>query len=108
MTVVRNGALTDGSGTSRFNASNSFLRQVERQLVHPDGLPGRPVLRNLVFASDRDNGYANVQFPAIVEALRDGDTDRAAAAARDLAARVRAAAELVERATAALGSTSGS
>lgn len=108
LTVARNGALADGRDAARFTASNSLLRQVERQLVHPDGLPDRPILRNLVFASDRDNGYANVQFPAIVEALRDGNPERAAAAARDLATRVRSAAALVEQATTALGAASGS
>jgi N-acetylated-alpha-linked acidic dipeptidase len=104
-TVVRNGALNDGRPSARFTASNALLRQVERRLIDPAGLPGRPILRHLVFASDRDNGYANVQFPAIVEALRDGDTARADAAARDLASRVRAAAALVEEATTALGAS---
>jgi N-acetylated-alpha-linked acidic dipeptidase len=108
LAVVRNGALNDGRPAAAFVTSNGLLRQVERQLVHPEGLPGRPVLRNLVFASDRDNGYANVQFPAIVEALRDGDSARAEGAARDLATRVRAAAALVEQATSALGGRSGS
>jgi N-acetylated-alpha-linked acidic dipeptidase len=103
LTVVRNGALANGASEARFRASNALLRKVERQLVHPEGLPGRPVLRNLVFASDRDNGYANVQFPAIVEALRDGDRERADAATRDLSTRVRAAAALVEQATNVLG-----
>jgi N-acetylated-alpha-linked acidic dipeptidase len=107
MLVVRNGALADGRPAEQFQASNQLLRQVERQLVDPAGLPGRPILRHQVFASDRDNGYANVQFPAIVEALRDGDTARAEDAARSLAARVRAAASLVEQATAALGAASG-
>jgi N-acetylated-alpha-linked acidic dipeptidase len=100
--VVRNGALADGRAAAGFNQANVILRQVERQLLVSDGLPGRPILRNLVFASDRDNGYANVQFPAIVEALRDGDAYRARAAAQDLAAKVRAAAALVEQATAAI------
>lgn len=100
--VVRNGALAAAHPAPQFTASNALLRQVERQLLYPEGLAGRPVLRNLVFASDRDNGYANVQFPMIVEALRDRDTARAAAAARDLATRVRAAAALVEQATNAL------
>jgi N-acetylated-alpha-linked acidic dipeptidase len=108
LSMARNAALIDAASAQRFTRSNQLLRQVERQLIHPEGLPGRPILRHLVFASDRDNGYANVQFPAIVEALRDGDTARAAAATRDLASRVRAAAALVEQATAALGPVSGS
>ena len=102
LNVVRNGALATAQPAASFNASNALLRQVERQLLTPAGLPGRPVLRNLIFASDRDNGYANVQFPAIVEALRDGDRPRAEAATRELAGRVRSAAALVEQATAAM------
>lgn len=81
---------------------DGLLRQVERALLTPEGLPGRPFLRNLVFASDRDNGYANVQFPAIVEALRDDDSRRAGQAADDLARRVRTAAGLLDRARVAL------
>jgi N-acetylated-alpha-linked acidic dipeptidase len=103
--VVRNGALADDRPAGDFAAANALLRQVERQWTDPDGLPGRPFLRNLLFASDRDNGYANVQFPAIVEALRDGDATRARAATRNLAERVRAAAALVEQAAGAIGPT---
>lgn len=102
MTVRRNGALSANATSQAFQAADSLLRLVERQLVDPAGLPGRPFLRHQVFAADRDNGYANVQFPAIVEALRDHDTPRAAAATAALAERVRSAAALVERATAAM------
>ncbi len=52
---------------------NALLRAVERDLTRAEGLAGRPWLRNLVFAADRDNGYANIAFPAITEALEDGD-----------------------------------
>jgi N-acetylated-alpha-linked acidic dipeptidase len=102
LSVVRNGVLADDRSGEELAPANTMLRQVERQWVHPDGLAERPFLRNLLFASDRDKGYANVQFPAIVEALRDGDTERARAAALDLASRVRAAASLTERAAASL------
>lgn len=100
--AARQRALAVGHPRSAFVAANASLRTVERQLIRAGGLPGRPFLRNLVFASDRDNGYANVQFPAIVEALRDGERDAASAAARELAARVRDAVEVVGQATAAL------
>ena len=102
MTVRRNGALSANATSQAFQVADSLLRLVERQLVDPAGLPGRPFLRHQVFAADRDNGYANVQFPAIVVALRDHDTPRAAAATAGLAERVRSAAALVERATAAM------
>lgn len=100
--VARNGALSRGAAPDSLGEVNTLLRQVERQMLDPAGLPGRPALRHQVFAPDRDNGYANVQFPAIVEALRDGNSPRAAQATRDLAERVRRAAALVEQATRAL------
>ena len=59
-------------------------------------------LKNLIFASDRDNGYSNVQFPGVVEALRDHDSTRAAAEAKELAERIQNAAKGVDAARAAL------
>jgi N-acetylated-alpha-linked acidic dipeptidase len=59
-------------------------------------------MKNLVFASDRDNGYANIALPGISEALRDNDVERARREARDLAARIRAAAATVVAATSAV------
>ncbi|HWA57507.1 MAG TPA: serine hydrolase, partial [Gemmatimonadales bacterium] len=76
------------------------LRQVERALTRPSGLLGRPWLRNLIFASDRDNGYADVALPTIVEAWRDGDTDLTASETADLVDRLTdAATRLSEAAT---------
>ncbi len=103
-TVARNGALSGSNPPDAFARANAIIRRVERQLVDSAGLPGRPSLRHQIFAPDRDNGYANVQFPAIVEALRDGDSPRAAEATRILAERVRRAAAMVEEATRALPS----
>ncbi len=100
--VARDRALASGAPAAAFDPANALLRQVERQLVRPGGLEGRPWIRNLVFASDRDNGYANVQFPTIVEALRAGNIPGARAAATELRDRVDAAADFVMRATAAL------
>lgn len=80
---------------------NAALRSVERQLIRPSGLVGRPGLRNLIFAADRDNGYANVALPGIAEALRDRDIDRARGEMKDLAQRVAAATRAVQAATTA-------
>ena len=85
-----------------FDDANRLLREVERQWLDPEGLPARPFFRNTLIASDRDNGYANVQFPAVVESLRSDDPQSAGAAASLLASRIRRAAALVEEATAAL------
>ena len=73
-----------------------------RQVVRPTGLVGRPRMRNLVIASDRDNGYSDMPFPGVGEALRDGDAARAQREAGELASRVRAAAARVDQATATL------
>lgn len=99
---LRESALAGDHPPEAFDSANALLRQVERRLLRAEGLPGRPFLRNLVFASDRDNGYANVQFPAIVEALRDGDAAGARAAAHELTGKVREATAIVARAAAAL------
>ncbi len=81
---------------------NAVLRGVEQEMVRPTGIAGRPRVRNLVIAADRDNGYSDMPFPGIGEALRDGDMPRAQREAADLASRVRAAAARVDRARAAL------
>ncbi|MEO8479087.1 MAG: M20/M25/M40 family metallo-hydrolase, partial [Gemmatimonadota bacterium] len=101
--IARNGALQanalDPATAAKINA---LLRQVERTLRRPEGLANRPYLRNLVFAADRDNGYANVQLPTIIEALKDDDPEAARQSAHELAGRIRTAAELLDRARASL------
>ncbi len=100
--VARDRALAAGRPFAEFTATNDQLRVVEQQMLRDGGLKDRPFYRNLLFASDRDNGYANVQLPSIVEALRDNDTEAARLATAELAQKVRAAATVVAKATAAL------
>ena len=101
--TVRDSALSAGPiGAATLSQVNHELRQVEQRLTRPEGLRGRPFMRNLVFASDRDNGYANIALPGISEVLRDNDVERARREARDLAARIRAAAATVDAATSAV------
>lgn len=87
----------------RYALVNARLRQVERKLTRPTGLRGRPIMRNLVFASDRDNGYATIALPGIAEALRDRDMERARGEVRDLARMIGEAADVVYAAREALG-----
>jgi len=89
-------------GTSAVRAANAELRRVELSFARPDGLTGRPWYRNLLFASDRNNGYANIALPGIAEAAEDGDRAREAEEIADLAARVRTAVQHLDRATALL------
>jgi N-acetylated-alpha-linked acidic dipeptidase len=86
--TARESGLTGTPQRRALVAANEKLRQVERALTRPAGLSGRPWLRNLVFASDRDNGYADVGFPTIVEAWREGDADLTVAETNDLVERL--------------------
>ena len=87
---------------ARLAKVNGLLLGVEQEMVRPTGLVGRPRMRNLVIASDRDNGYSDMPFPGIGEALRDKDAARAQREAAELAMHIRAAAARVDHATAAL------
>jgi N-acetylated-alpha-linked acidic dipeptidase len=98
--VVRDSVLAAGATpAAMLSKANKELRQVEQKLTRPTGLAGRPFMKNLIFASDRDNGYANIALPGISEALRDNDMERAIREIKDLAGRIHAAAGQVEAAT---------
>jgi N-acetylated-alpha-linked acidic dipeptidase len=73
---------------TRLGRVNEESRQAERSLARPEGLNGRPWYRNLLYAADRDNGYADVPLPGIAEALRDKDAGRLSFEVADLAQRV--------------------
>ncbi len=74
--------------TTRVGRINEESRQAERQFTRPEGLTGRPWYRNLLYAADRDNGYADVPLPGIAEALRDKDAGRLSFEVADLAQRI--------------------
>jgi N-acetylated-alpha-linked acidic dipeptidase len=101
--AARDRALAGRPGRKALTEANRLLRGVEQQITRPEGLPGRSNVRNLVFAADRDNGYANIPLPGLMEAIRDRDEFRAKLEIADLATRVRAAAARVDSAGAALG-----
>jgi N-acetylated-alpha-linked acidic dipeptidase len=98
--AARDAALTGAPlAATRLAKVNADLRKVELQLTRPQGLVGRPFMKNLVFASDRDNGYANIALPSVAEALRDHNATLAGKELSDLAAHVRAATAAVNTAT---------
>lgn len=67
------------------------LLSVERAVTRREGIPGRPFMQNLLFASDRDDGYATVALPAVAEALRDRNQALARSEVVDLTGRIRTA-----------------
>ena len=101
--AARDAALASGAPTRRArDAANRSLLQVERALTRPQGLRTRPWYRNLVYAADENNGYANVVFPSVHEAVRAGDRPLAEAEIADLARRFADAAAALDQARAAL------
>jgi N-acetylated-alpha-linked acidic dipeptidase len=82
--------------------TNAALRDVERALTRPEGLRTRPWYRNLIYVADENNGYANMVFPSINEAIRAGDEGLTGREVADLAERFDAATRALERARSAL------
>ena len=83
-------------------AVNAALLQVERALARPQGLRTRPWYRNLIYVADEDNGYANMVFPSVNEAIRANDERLAASELTDLAQRFDRATGALVAARAAL------
>jgi N-acetylated-alpha-linked acidic dipeptidase len=86
--TARDAALAGGAlSVERRAATNAALRGVERALTRPSGLHTRSWYRNLIYVADIDNGYANMVFPSVNEAIRAGDERLAADELADLARR---------------------
>jgi N-acetylated-alpha-linked acidic dipeptidase len=75
---------------------------VERALTRPEGLRTRPWYRNLIYVADENNGYANMVFPSVNEAVRAGDQALATRELSDLVARFDRATAAIEAARSAL------
>jgi len=66
-------ALERGLDAKTLAAINRQLLGMERDWLHPEGLPGRPWFRSLYAASDEDSGYAAWVLPALQHALEEKD-----------------------------------
>ena len=55
---------------------NAALRQAERALLIPEGLPNRPWYHHAIYAPGQYTGYAAVVIPGVNEAIDRGDLDR--------------------------------
>jgi N-acetylated-alpha-linked acidic dipeptidase len=82
--------------------TNHALLRVERALTRPQGLRTRPWFRNLIYAADENNGYANMALPSVNEAIRAGDPALSVQEIADLAMRFGVAARALDDARAAL------
>jgi len=89
---TRDAALAGNPSVDVLRRTNRALLQVERSLTRLSGLRTRPWFRNLIYAADENNGYANVVFPSVTEAIRAGDAALTSRELVDLAARFESAA----------------
>jgi len=105
---ARDAALAASLSKETAARTNEALRRVERALTRPEGLRTRSWYRNLIYAADENNGYADVVFPTVSEAIRGGDAGLAARETADLASRFDAATRALEEARAAVATRSAS
>ena len=101
--AARDARLATGVSKSSQLATNAALMKVERAFARPSGLKGRPWYRSLIYVADIDNGYANMNFPGVNEAVRAGDRALAMTELTDLVQRFGMAADAVAEAQRALG-----
>jgi N-acetylated-alpha-linked acidic dipeptidase len=100
--ATRDSALKATPAKGATAGANAALMQVERSLTRPEGLRTRPWYRNLIYVADENNGYSNMVFPSVNEAIRAGDQGLAQRELDDLVQRFGAATAAIERARAAL------
>ena len=100
---TRDSVLAAGTPNNTVLATaNARLREVEKALTRAEGLVGRPWYRNLIYVADVDNGYANMVFPSVNEAIRAADEARTRRELTDLMQRFDAASGKLAEARAAL------
>ncbi len=72
------------------------LRQAERALLIPEGLPNRPWFRHAIYAPGQYTGYAAVVIPGVNEAIDKHDLERTRQQIAVLAAALNRAAKVLE------------
>ena len=76
---------------------NQTLREAERALLIPDGLPNRSWFRHAIYAPGQYTGYAAVVIPGVNEAIDKHDLERTTAQIQVLADALNRAARVLER-----------
>ncbi len=97
--ATRDRALTAELAPGTAKKVNARLLEVERQLTRRQGLVTRPWFRNLIYASDENNGYSTMVLPSVNEAIRLGDQNAVGKELTDLAQHFDAATLAIKKAT---------
>jgi N-acetylated-alpha-linked acidic dipeptidase len=87
---------TPPKDSAKTNQLNHALRDAERALLVPEGLPHRPWFRHAIYAPGEYTGYAAVVIPGVNEALDKGDAERTRQQLAVLAAALERAAKALE------------
>lgn len=98
-TTARDNALSAQLSPAIAKQVNATLLGVERELTRPQGLVTRPWFRNLVYASDENNGYSTMVLPSVNEAIRAGDESVVERELADLVKRFDSATQVLKVAT---------
>jgi len=91
--AARDAALAKNAPKQTLERTNQALLQVERSLLRSQGLKTRSWFRNLIYVADENNGYANMVFPSVNEAIRANDASLTQSEIADLASRFDKAAQ---------------
>jgi len=78
-------------------AVNRALREAERALLLPKGLPGRPWFRHAIYAPGRFTGYSAAVIPGVNEAIDAGDLQATEQQLAALAGALNNAAAVLEK-----------
>jgi len=97
--AARDRVLAGQLSTARAKQVNAALLGVERELTRSQGLITRPWFRNLIYASDENNGYSTMVLPSVNEAIRLGDETATARELADISQRFDAATRALQVAT---------
>jgi N-acetylated-alpha-linked acidic dipeptidase len=97
--AARDRALAAQLSAVKAKQVNATLLGVERQLTRAQGLVTRPWFRNLIYASDENNGYSTMVLPSVNEAIRLGDETATARELTDIVQRFDAATRALQVAT---------
>ena len=98
-TAARDRALAAQLAPGIAKQVNTTLLGVERHLTRPQGLVTRPWFRNLIYASDENNGYSTMTLPSVNEAIRVGNEATVEREIADLVQRFDSATRVLEVAT---------
>ena len=74
---------------------NQALRDAERALLIPDGLPNRMWFQHAIYAPGEYTGYAAVVVPGVNEAIDKGDAEQTAKQLKELASALQRSAKVL-------------